>query len=484
METSELLYQQTGRNLVQLIENGTLLPGQRVPSVRRWSVQQGVSVGTVLQAYRALEDEGWIEARPQSGYYVRRLLPSHVDESPHATLPPEPGIAPCRNEAVPVSLHSITLQALAASNRADVIQLGTAVAGPDCLPTQKLNKILVQLIRRSPEAAGAYQFRPGNEALRVQIARRMIEAGCSLGPDDIVVTVGCQEALNLCLRAVASPGDTVAIESPTYYGSLQIIEALGLKALEIPTSPRDGVSLDSLQYALETQRISACLFSPNFSNPLGSCMSVENKKRLVEMLAEREIPLIEDDTYGELYFGDTRPPCAKSFDKKGLVLLCSSFSKTAAPGYRIGWVAAGRWSTDVEHLKMTNTLATASLPALAIAEFLSNGGYDHYLRRIRRAYSENVAWTVRTICQHFPSCSKVTRPSGGHVLWVELENTDALKLFHEALAEGISIAPGPMFSARGKYRNCIRLNCGFRPSDELEHALRRVGELAAQLVEE
>jgi DNA-binding transcriptional MocR family regulator len=429
-----------------------------------------VSISTVLQAYTQLEARGYIEARPQSGFYVRPR---------NWQAPAEPGMSKPSAKATPVSNEEMALNILKAVRDPDLIALGTAIPSPELLPVQQLNRMMAAIGRRNPSAGTSYDVPPGAPALRVQVARRAMEYGCILGPDDIVTTNGCQEALNLCLRAVAEPGDTIAVESPTYYGILQIIGSLRMKALEIPTHPRDGVSLEALEYALERERITACIFTPTFNNPLGSSMPDESRRRLVEMLRERQIPLIEDDIYGDIAFGPERPRAAKAYDTEGLVLLCDSFSKTLAPGYRVGWCAPGRYQARVEHLKHTTSIATATLPQLAIAEFLATGGYEHHLRKVRRVYAEQVRLMTDAIARYFPEGTKVTRPQGGHVLWIEMsEGTDSIDLFERALAAKISISPGPMFSAKQKYRNCIRLNCGTPWSPAVENALRTLGKLA------
>jgi DNA-binding transcriptional MocR family regulator len=473
MSQLDLLYENVAAQIAQLIEGGTLRAGERVPSVRALSRQQRVSVSTVLQAYRALEDRGLIEARPQSGYFVCAKA---------WTPPPEPKTSRPTKGATQVAVRELAMRVMQAAGNPALVRLGAALPSPELLPTAQLNRFLAGVGRRSGTAGSDYSVSPGNLALRVQVARRALEAGCTLSPDEIVITCGAMEALNLCLRAVAKAGDTIAIESPTYFGVLQCIESAGLKAVEIPTHPRDGVSLDALAYALDAQPIAACLFVPNFNNPLGSCMPDAHKERLVQLLAEREIPLIEDDIYGDLSFSDTRPRTAKSFDKKGLVLLCDSFSKTLAPGYRVGWCAPGRWQQEVEHLKLVNTVATATLPQMAIADFLAAGGYNHHLRRIRRLYAEKVQLVSQAVSRSFPPGTCITRPAGGYVVWVEMPpKVDSLELFDAALAEGISIVPGPVFSPKGKFRNFIRLNCGNPWSETLERAITRLGQLARQL---
>jgi DNA-binding transcriptional MocR family regulator len=471
----ELLYDHVAGQIVQLIEGGTLRSGERIPSVRTLSRQQGVSVSTVLQAYRLLENRGLIEARPQSGYFVRQK---------QWTPPAEPTISRPAKQATQVNVGELIMRVMQASQNPALVRLGAALPSPELLPTAQLNRTLAAVGRHSGFAGSEYSVPPGNLALRTQIARRALEAGCTLSPDEIVITCGAMEALNLCLRVVARAGDTIAIEAPTYFGVLQCIESLGLKAVEIPTHPRDGVSLEALSYALETQPIKACLFVLNFNNPLGSCMPDGNKARLVRMLAERGIPLIDDDIYGDLAFGSSRPRSAKSFDKDGLVLLCDSFSKTLAPGYRVGWCAPGRWQRQVEHLKFVTNVATATLPQMAVADFLANGGYNHHLRRIRRLYAEKVHHVSQAVSEAFPPGTRITRPSGGYVLWVEMPpSVNSLELFDRALAAGISIVPGPVFSAKGKFRNFIRLNCGNPWSEAIEQAISQLGKFAHELAQ-
>lgn len=471
----ESLYKQVADRVAQLIDRGTLRPGERVPSVRKFSVQQGVSIATVLQAYRFLENKGVIEARPQSGYYVRA----------RCWLPPaEPEMIKPKPAATRVKVGELVMQVIKATRNPELVRLGATLPAPQLFPTAQLNRCMASAGRRLPVLGNSYDPGPGNNSLRVQIARRALESGCILSPDDIVITCGATEALNLCLRAVARPGDTIAIESPTFFGILQIIESLGMRACEVPTYPRAGVCLDELAARLDCCRIKACLFTLNFSNPLGSCMPDEKKKRLVEMLAARGIPLIEDDIYGNIAFGPNRPKVAKAFDQHGLVLLCDSFTKSLAPGYRVGWTAPGRFREKIEYLKFVNTSAMASLPQMGIADFLANGGYDHHLRKIRRFYAGQVQRMTEAISRYFPEGTKVTRPTGGMVLWVELPLAiNSLDLYRRALQEKISIAPGPIFSPKQKFSNFIRLNCGNPWSDAIENAMQKLGQLMAQMLE-
>lgn len=470
------LYEEVARGIVAAIENGSLQAGQKAPSVRQLSAQRGVSVSTVLQAYRSLENSGHVEARPQSGYFVRK----RVQALPEPDAPPLQASA----GATDISMSALVGKVLRATSDPKLLNLSVAVPGRDLLPTRAIERAMTKAHRRHPGHSAGYDMPPGCEALRLEIARRSVESGCALAPDEILLTTGATEAINLCLRAVTKAGDTVALESPTYFGSLQVLESLGLRALELPTHPRGGVSLEALEHALDHQSIAACLLMPNLSNPLGSTIPDARKQLLVEMLAARQIPLIEDDTYGDLSFAPARARTAKSFDCEGNVLLCSTFSKTLGPGLRVGWAAPGRFWQEVEWLKMTSSMATASLPPLAVAEFLQAGGYDHYLRRTRKLYASQLGALTEAVAHSFPDGTRLTRPGGGFLLWAELPpQIDTLALFFKALEHGISIAPGRLFSARDKYNHCLRLSAGLAWSSEIAHAVQTLGNLAKKQLE-
>jgi DNA-binding transcriptional MocR family regulator len=467
------LYEKVAGKINFLIEKGTLRPGDKVPSIRNLSKQMQVSINTVKEAYSLLEDRRLLEARPQSGYYVRARLP----ELPAEPVVDRPDINPAE-----VSLSKVYQEVMMDFHDQNLLQLGIAVPNIDLLPVEKLHRMMAREIRRFPTQAVSYDLPPGNLRLRKQVAQRLLLSGCTLSPDQIVITSGCVEAVVLSLRTLCKPGDAVAIETPVYFNFLQMIEDLGLKTLEIPTSPRGGISLEALEYALERNagEVKACIVLSNFNNPLGSKMSDEDKLRLVQLLDGYQIPLIEDDIYGDLSYSDDRPSVAKAYDKTGNVLLCSSFSKTLAPGYRVGWIAAGRYQEQIERGKMLGSVACASPPQLAIAEFLANGGYDHHLRSIRRVYARQAAQMAEAIGRAFPGGTRVSRPQGGFVLWVEMpEGVDSILLYKKAKSHGVAIAPGSIFSVDGKYRNCIRLNAAsWAPAVEV--AIDTLGKLAAE----
>lgn len=468
------LYEKVAAAVTRHIEGGALAPGERVPSVRRLSALHGVSVSTAVQAYVTLEGRGLIEARPRSGYFVRPPVRPQAPEP----RPSRPGGA-----AAKVGLGEVRTRIIELACDPDFVPLGAATPAPELLPIARLTRTLAAASRRAGAAAVLYGPPSGCGVLRRQLARRALDWGCALGPEEFIVTNGAMEALFLCLRATTRPGDVVALESPTYFGVLQAVETLGLRALEIPTHPREIGSGPSRSRPARAPRRGRA-GHPSFNNPLGSCMPEANRRQLVELLARREIPLIEDDIYGDLPFPPAaRSRTAKSFDPHGLVLLCGSVSKTLAPGWRVGWVAPGpRYHGKILQLKTGSTLATAGPPQFALAEFLRDGGYDRHLRGLRRAYAEQVERMAGAVAEALGPGIRVSRPQGGFVLWVELPRAvDALSLHARALGEGISITPGPVFSARGRqFAHFIRLSCGTPWSARIERAVGVLGHLVRQ----
>ena len=462
------LYESLAGEIAHMISAGVIKSGERLPSIRKLSSQRDVSLSTVIQAFRVLEDRGLIEVRPQAGFFVRRQA---LRALPRTSQPsPEPA---------PVAIDDVRRRLLRDSQSESGVALGPALLDPALYPNQALQRLLASISRREPQLIGSYAFPPGRSELRRQLARRSLEWGGDLDPDELVIASGCIEALHLSLRAVTQPGDVVAIESPAYYGTLHLLEALGLQAMEIPTHPIEGMSVAALELATRSGGVKAVLVVANFGNPLGSLMPDDSKRRMVELLAARQIPLIEDDIYGDFHYGNERPRPLKAFDRSGNVLLCSSFSKILAPGLRVGWVAAGRHQRKIEALKTISTMATPELLQLTLAQFIEGGGFDHHLRRLRRACAAQLHQMHEAVCRHFPAEAKVGLPQGGYVLWVELpQHIDCVQLLQAALVEGISFAPGVLFSSNPEqYRNCLRLCSGIGWSPAVEQAIRRLGEL-------
>ncbi len=472
--TRDHLYLEVSDRIEKLIEKRALKVGDKLLSVRALSKEQGISLSTAFQAYYHLESKGLIEARPQSGYYVR-FSPRHTLNVPMTAKPAE--------EVVPVSIDDM-ISSVYKDLRSDKL-LNFALGSPsyELLPAAKLNKSVLQALRSSNDSCLSYEHVQGNVDLRKQIAIQSFNWGGAISDDDIVVTAGCMEALSLSLKAITKPGDAVAIESPTYFAIFQVMESLGLKVVEIPTDPSTGVDLDVLENAITRFDIKACLFVCNFNNPMGSCLPEEKKKRLVNLLAKHEVPLIEDDIYGELYFGKTRPHTCKTYDKKGIVIQCGSFSKSLAPGYRIGWTIPGKFKEKVIRVKRMNNVSTNTLAQSAIAHFLENGRYELHLRHLRKALHTNCMRYTQAITTYFPEETRVTRPQGGFALWIEMgKKFDGYRLHKQALKANIGVAPGQIFSSNGQFSNCFRISFGLPWSDRVEMGLKTLGELVRHSV--
>jgi len=469
------LYEQLANSIAQSIQEGVLCRGDKLPSVRQASVSRDVSAATVLEAYYLLEARGLITARERSGYFVTGGA---------VNIPSSPApIIESQLESTEVDVSELVFEVLESIRLKSVVPLGSAFPSPLLFPRANLAKTMASSVQIMDPWASVDNLSAGDINLRRQIALRYMIDGLHVTADEIVVTNGALEALNLCLMAVARPGDTVLIESPTFYAALQSIERIGLRAVEIPSHPKDGIDLAAMERAILQHQPKACWLMTNFQNPLGSLLSNEKKQALVALITKYQLPLIEDDVYGELYFGDKRPVPAKAFDTEGLVMHCSSFSKCLAPGYRVGWVAPGRFAKMVARLKLTTTIS-ASVPAqVAIAKYLQKGGYDKHLRSLRHALLMNQIKFVEAIERYFPAGTCLTLPQGGYFLWVKLpDGVNALELHKLALNNGISIAPGPIFSAQRHFSSYVRLNYGHIWDARIEAALATLGTLVLGLM--
>ncbi|OEC36905.1 DNA-binding transcriptional regulator, MocR family, contains an aminotransferase domain [Pseudomonas cuatrocienegasensis] len=467
------LYLNLAELLGERIEQGLYRPGDRLPSVRALSTEHGVSLSTVQQAYRHLEDQGLATPRPKSGYFVPAAR----------QMPALPQVARMAQRPVEVSQWDQVLELISLPpSRAGVIQLGRGRPDIDSPTLKPLLRSLSRISRRQDVSSLTYGCIYGHQGMREQIARLMLDSGCALSYEDIVITTGCHEALSAAIRAICQPGDIVAVDSPSFHGVMQALKGFGMQALELPTDPLTGISLEALELALEQWPIKAIQLTPTCNNPQGYIMPEANKRALLALAQRYDVAIIEDDVYGELAYSYPRPRTIKSYDEDGRVLLCSSFSKTLAPGLRIGWIAPGRYLDRVLHMKYMGTGSTAQAPQLAITEYLEAGHYEPHLRRMRAQYQRGRDLMIDWVSRYFPAGTRVSRPQGSFMLWLELEaGFDSQRLNRELQAHAIQIAPGSIFSAAGKYRNCLRLNYASQPSAEIEAAVRQVGLCAAQL---
>jgi DNA-binding transcriptional MocR family regulator len=464
-----LLYERVARLVEGQIATGALRTHDRIPSVRAMSRTARVSVSTVVQAYMHLENVGLIEARPQSGFYVRPT------DRP-VTAQPRPKITRSRR---PMSVAAEVLDTCReASMRTDIVPLNVAFTSPTLYPNQRLNNLIREVLRQHPHHAGELIAPPGDAELRRQIAKRMATAGAPTDPDHIVITGGAMDAVTLTLQTLCQPGDTVMVESPTYFGLLQAIEHLRLKVVEVPNHPGSGIDVDAVRALVKSTRLATAVLMPNFNNPTGALTSDDAKRAIVAALSTHDVPIIEDDIYGDLYYGSSRPTSMRAFDETGLVISCGSVSKTIALSYRIGWAISPQFHADLARAKFYSSVASPTLQQRVLARYYASGGYDRYLRRMRGMLAANAQKFSDAVIRHFPAGTRVGQPAGGMVIWVELPgNVDGTELFGSALASRIGIAPGIVFSAKADYRNYIRLNCGLPWTQTLDRAIEKLGRL-------
>jgi DNA-binding transcriptional MocR family regulator len=467
MIKKELLYLQIANTIEYQIKTEVLKVGDKLPSLRNICTEKGVSLSTASQAYLELESRGWIESRPQSGYYVCNT-PKQFRKIPQTSQP----IIAKREDGPEIIMDAVSINIQKAH-----IMLSSTMLSPELLPIAKLNKCIVNATRTLPNSGVLYD-RTGSMKLKTQIAKRTLAWGGKLQADDIITTGGSIDAISFCLLALTQKGDTVVVESPIYFGIIRLAQSIGLNVIELPTNPITGIELEALKQAVEKKKVKLVILVTNFSNPIGSCMPDEHKREVVNLLEKHNIPLIEDDLYADLYYGTHRPNSCKTYDESGNVLWCGSFSKTLVSGYRVGWVAPGKYKEQVSKVKLYHSMFSSTITHEAIGLFLEVGRYESHLRKTRQVLHRNSLQFLRCVSEYFPDDTKVTRPTGSMNLWVELNKKyDTVELYNKAIANKISIAPGRTYSLQNQYNNCFKLSYGMQWSEKIEQALKTLGKL-------
>lgn len=465
--SKDVLYLKIANAVTEQIKSETLQFGDRLPSLRSAQKLYNVSLNTVKQAYMELESRSLVESRPKYGYYVSQTSQRKL------ALPSVAKMKVSEGENTPEDLIGKVFGTIAGT---DVTQFALGIPGKSLLPVAQMKKCMINVIKSKHDSGTNYEPVQGSEKLRREIAKWSIVMEGKITEDDLVITSGAMNGVYNCLMAVTKPGDCVAVESPVYFGILQAIQLLGLKAVEIPTHPITGVDLDALKKVLP--KLSACCFVVNYNNPLGFQMPDDNKKELVKMLTEHNVPLVEDDVYGNIYFGAGRPKPCKFYDEAGIVMWVGSVSKTLAPGYRVGWVAPEKFKEKIIRQKLVQTVSSPSLFSDVIADFLEHGRYDHHLRMFRKKLYANYLQIQKSVTQYFPDNTKISEPKGGFMLWLELDKRICTEdLYDEAVSQKVNFAPGRMFSQYNQYQNCMRLNYALEWTDRVESDLEKLGKM-------
>ena len=456
------------------ILKGIFTPGEKLPSLRKLHNQLGLSVSTVHQAYIELEKRGRVEAKEKSGFYVKAL-----NKNPLSKPVPEKVVTkPCR-----VVVNDLAETIITDLQCDDILQLGAAIASKELMPLKQLSRIMKSMPADIlQDHFSNYDLCAGNLALREELSKKMLGFACSISTQDIITTNGCLEAVTLCLRAVANPGDTILVESPVFHCFLQLIEDLNLYVIEIPGCPEEGIDPKAFEKTISSNKIKACLLNSNFQNPLGSVMSKENKAAIIHMAQKYNIPIIEDDIYGDLFFGDKRPTTFKSLDKKGMVLYCSSFSKALAPGLRTGWTVPGIFKNTVIRMKLNTAISTPGINQAVVARFVKTGAFDRHLRQLRNKLKNQASAMAIAVSKYFPSDTQITFPKGGMFIWIVLnKKIDSMEIYQRAYQKKISILPGTICSSTDRYKNCLRINCGIKWSQRLEDGIKTIGQIIKSL---
>ncbi|CAK9884618.1 MAG: 2-aminoadipate transaminase [Candidatus Erwinia impunctatus] len=428
---------------------------------------------TVLHAYQVLESQGWIISRPQSGYFVTQLDTTEAAGSAYSPV----------QLAETIDLNSFVYEVLQTGRDAAILPFASAFPDPVLFPQQQIIRALTSISRALKPGDAIHHLPPGNELLRKIVAKRYALQGMSISPDEIIITHGALEALNFSLQAVSEPGDWIVVENPCFYGALQAVERLNLKAVAIRRDAQHGIDLSELEKALIRWPIKACWLMSNQHNPLGTTLSTEIKQQLVKLLEQHRVTLIEDDAYSELYFDSHKPLPAKAFDETGSVLHCSSFSKNLIAGFRVGWVVAGKFTQNIQRLQLMSTLSVSAPMQLALVNYLQRYSYETHLRRLRRALQKRVMAARAALFRHLPALIRITQPTGGYFLWVELPvGINTTLLYYRLLPHNISIAPGAMFSSGQQYQHCFRFNASWEWGSEQERATEIMGQIVADML--
>ncbi|PRB03049.1 GntR family transcriptional regulator [Chryseobacterium sp. MYb7] len=465
--SKDVLYLKIANSVTEQIKSETLQFGERLPSLRSAQKLYNVSLNTIKQAYMELESRSLVESRPKYGYYVSQTSKRKL------ALPSVAQMKVSEKKNTPQDLIDKVFGVISGT---DITQFGLGIPGKSLLPVAKMKKCMIDVIKRKNDSGTNYEPVQGSEELRREIAKWSMVMEGRITEDDLVITSGAMNAVYNCLMAVTQPGDSVAVESPVYFGILQAIQLLGLKAVEIPTHPITGVDLDALKKVLP--KLSACCFVVNYNNPLGFQMPDENKKELVKMLTEYNVPLVEDDVYGNIYFGAGRPKPCKFYDEAGIVMWVGSVSKTLAPGFRVGWVAPGKFKEKIIRQKLVQTVSGPSLFSDVITDFLAHGRYDHHLRMFRKKLYANYLQIQKSVIEYFPDNTKISEPKGGFMLWLELDKRVCTEdLYDAAVSQKVNFAPGRMFSQYNRYQNCMRLNYALEWTDRVESDLEKLGKM-------
>lgn len=439
------LYQDLAQNIMSNIDSGEYSVGQKMPSIRMFSQQHGVSINTALNCYELLQEKGYIQSKPKSGYFVNLpYVKSAVMQLPYfeskvmKTDPVQPD----------KQFHPFVTGQLA----------------PELIPYKPLIRCQNSVQQRHGPKLMAYGHTSGELQLKTMLATHFTKQGFIFNSDDLVINNGALDAVRIALEVTTQPGDTVAVSSPCFNGILMLLQALGRKVLEVPSTD-EGIAMDQLEHYMSLGILQACVVTANHQNPLGNTWSLSQKKKMAELANQYQIPVIEDDLYIELVYQDVPPLPIKHWDQAGYIIWCSSVSKTLAPGFRLGWCLAGRYKEQYLLRRRVETLGVNRLSQLTLAEYIGTGQYDKHLKKLRLQLAAQIQEYRNILAANLPQSAAISLPHGGLVIWVQIPGLDTQELSDELENREIYIRTGAEFSLREFYGDFFRVSCGW-PLDE------------------
>jgi DNA-binding transcriptional MocR family regulator len=468
-------YRIIARQIIDSIESGALGTGDKLPSLRAACQRWRVSLITIKGAYRLLEQGGYIDARPQSGYYV---LAREVQDPPSAYT--------VRAKAsYPNDELRIITQIIGARTSDGIRALGAAIPGEELLPLKSLRLYASRIARRSDEPLSAYGDSSGSARLREEIARYYRSLGARVLPGDIVVHNGALNAITTTLRAITRPGDSIVLESPTYYLFMHAAAALNLRVVSVPHIPGSGIDLKALGGVLRSHPIKAIVVIPNFHNPAGSLMSLAAKEELLGLAARHKIHIIEDDVYGDLGFTGERPAPLLALDRSEQVIHCSSVSKILGPGLRVGWSISRALRSEIQQARFLQSIACPTLTQEVVAEFFSNEGLKRHRRLMGTKLAAQAEIYRAALRKYLPAGTRITQPEGGFLFWVELpKGCDTTALFHSLAHKHTGLTPGIIFGNQPEARRFFRLSFGASFSPQVDQSIARIGDAVQRQLED
>jgi 2-aminoadipate transaminase len=373
---------------------------------------------------------------------------------------------------------SAVREILKVSERPEIISFAGGMPAPELFPTSAVARAHAEMFEREGPESLQYSTTEGWRPLREWISRRMNQRGIAAEVDRVLMTSGSQQGIDLAAKVFLEPGDTIIVENPCYLAALQTFSSYEASFIAVD-SDDDGMNIDQVEEALANSTPKLIYIVSDFHNPKGTSLSVERRRRLVELARLHQVPILEDDPYGELRYRGVRPPSLAALDRDGMVIYLSTFSKTISPGMRLGWaIASSEIMQAMVIAKQASDLHTSTVEQRAAARLLADFDYDGHVRTLCREYGARCEAMLEAIAESFPADCRPTRPEGGLFVWVELPaSINGEELFEEALAEGVAFVPGASFFASEPKNNFIRLNFSNRPPDMIREGVNRIGTI-------